>query len=239
MMKSQIFTLSLLRSLLAVTLLAVVPARAEVPPETLFFQNLQAGKKQTVVIYGTSLSKGGAWAMATKEWFESRYPGLVTFINSSGSGKNSDWALENLKAKVLAHRPNLILMEFSYNDCVDRFDMPVERAAANLEKMIAAIREQDPTTAIVLQVMNVGWDAPNGNKSFSVRLRLEEFNNNYRAAAKAHNLTLLDHYPNWLRLKETDPEKFQSYIHDGSHPVREGSMAITWPTVKAWLEQSR
>lgn len=229
----------LLVPLLAAAVFIPSPCAAAELPETLFFRNLQAGKQQTVVIYGTSLSHGGAWAKATKHWFEDRYPGLVRFVNSSGPGQNSDWGVANLKDKVLAHHPNLVVIEFSYNDCVDRFRMPVERAAANLEKMIAAIRREDATTAIVLQVMNVGWDAPNGRRSFSVRPRLQTFNDNYRAAAAAHRLTLLDHYPNWLTLKESEPERFQRYVPDGSHPSEEGSLAITWPTVKAWLEQQR
>ena len=212
---------------------------ANQPTETLFFRNLNAGRKQTVVIYGTSLSQGGAWAAATRQWFDRRYPGLVTFVNSSGPGQNSDWGVANLKDKVLTHRPNLVLIEFSYNDCVERFQMPLERGAANLEQMITAIQAADQTTAIVLQVMNPAWDAPNGRRSASIRPRLEEFNDNYRFAARAHGLTLLDHHPNWLRLRESDPSRFERFLPDGSHPSEEASLAITWPTLQAWLEMSR
>jgi lysophospholipase L1-like esterase len=205
----------------------------------LFFKNLNAGKKQTVVIYGTSLSQGGAWAGAVKEWFDSKYPGLVTLVNSSGPGQNSSWGVTNLQAKVLNQHPNLVFIEFSYNDAHDKFKMPVEQGAANLARMVEAIQKQDANTAIVLQIMNVGWDAPNGNKSSSHRPQLEKYNLNYRLYAKEHNLPLLDHYPNWLRLKDSEPEKFQAFIPDGSHPNKEGSLAITWPTVKDWLEKSR
>lgn len=224
---------------IALAFCGVFSARSETPPETRFFQNLNAGKKQTVVIYGTSLSAGGAWAIATKEWFDTQYPGLVAVVNHSGPGKNSDWAVTNLKTKVLDSRPDLVFIEFSYNDAHNKFQMPVEQGATNLEKIIRAIWKQNPNTAIVLQVMNVGWDAPNNNKSASSRSELEKYNDNYRACAKTHGLPLLDHYSNWLRLKETNPQQFQTYVPDGTHPNKEGSLAITWPTVKACLEQKQ
>jgi lysophospholipase L1-like esterase len=202
-----------------------------------FFQNLRAGRQQCVVLYGTSLTVEGAWATALKQWFDEKYPGQVKLINSAGSGQNSDWGLQNLPSKVLAHHPDLVFIEFSYNDAHEKFHMPVKRGAENLGKMVAAIRAQDPAALIVLQVMNVGWDAPNGNRSFSVRPQLRQFNDNYRAFAKEHDLTLLDHYPNWLDLKEHQPQKFHDYVPDGTHPGKAGSLAVTWPVIKAWLEQ--
>lgn len=46
----------------------------------------------------------------------------------------------------------------------------------------------------MLQTMNVGWDAPNGNRSLSARPQLEAFNEVYRGYAREHGLPLLDHY---------------------------------------------
>ncbi|MDB6125273.1 MAG: hypothetical protein JWQ71_4266 [Pedosphaera sp.] len=209
------------------------------PPTQIFFQNLNAGKKQTVLIYGTSLSHGGAWAGAAKEWFDSAYPGLVTFVNSSGPGQNSAWGVANLKTRVLDHHPNLVFVEFSFNDAHEKFKMPVETGAANLDQIVKGLRAQDTNTVIVLQIMNVGWDAPNGKKSFSNRLQLEEYNSNYRLYAKENDLPLLDHFPHWLQLKKSHPEQFQTFLPDGTHPNKEGSLAITWPTVKEWLEKTQ
>ena len=215
------------------------PKAMVTPPAEVFFKNLNAGKKQTLVIYGTSLSAQGAWTGAMKEWFDSKYPGLVTVVNSSGSGKNSSWGVTNLQGKVLNRRPNLVFVEFSYNDAHEKFEMPVEQGAANLTQMVEAIQKRDPNTAVVLQIMNVAWDAPNGNQSASHRPQLEMFNRNYRVHAREHSLPLLDHYPNWLKLKESEPEKFHALVPDGSHPSKEGSLAITWPTVKDWLEKTQ
>lgn len=209
------------------------PAPAE------FFGRLESGQNQTVVVYGTSLTHGGAWTDATRRWFEHRYAGKVKFINSGGPGENSDWGLRNLQDKVLVHQPGLVFIEFSYNDAHDKFRMPVERGGDNLAKMVAAIRERNPATVIVLQTMNVGWDAPNGNRSLSVRPDLDRYNDNYRRLAREQGLPLLDHYAAWLKLKESDPDKFQHYVPDGTHPTREGSLAVTWPAIQNWLEDAR
>jgi acyl-CoA thioesterase I len=76
-------------------------------------------------------------------------------------------------------------------------------------------------------------------KKVSNRPQLEAYNDNYRRYAKDHSPPLLDHYPNWLRLKETQPDQFQTRLPDGTHPDKEGSLAVTWPTVKAWLEKTQ
>jgi lysophospholipase L1-like esterase len=220
----------------SVTFSMVLPgAQAAIP----FFENLQVGKKQTVVLYGTSLTSGGEWAKAVKTWFDVTYPGLVNVINSAGPGQNSDWGLKNLNGRVVNHQPDLVFLEFSYNDASEKFQLPLERGMQNLDAMVKALEGFDPGLTIVIQIMNIGWDAPNGNRSQSTRPQLEAFNDNYRTYARIHSMTLLDHYPNWRKLKETEPQVFQSYVPDGTHPNAMGSLKVTWPVVKEWLESQR
>src|SRR6185295_2175026 len=97
----------------------LVPLCAETTKPAIF-TNLQAGRKQTVVVYGTSLTVGGAWAVATKQWFDQNFPGLVTFVNSGGSGQNSDWGVANLQKKILDLNPDLVFIEFSFNDAHEK-----------------------------------------------------------------------------------------------------------------------
>ena len=144
-----------------------------------------------------------------------------------------------MKAKVADHRPDLVLIEFSYNDAHEKFKMPVERGAANLESIVKAVRESNPETAIVLQIMNVPWDAPGDKRPASNRPNLETYNDNYRRYAKEHGLPLLDHYPAYKRVLDAEPEKYRRWLPDGSHPTREASLAITWPTIRDFLEKSR
>ncbi len=203
-----------------------------------FWPNLRAGQKQTVVLYGTSLTAGGAWAKDLATWFDQKFPGQVTVINSGGPGQNSDWGVTNLEKLVLSHHPDCVFLEFSYNDAHEKFQMPVARGATNLLSMINAIQEQNSASLIVLQIMNVGWDALNGNRSASVRPNLTACADNYRRLAQEKNLPLLDHSIAWQQLKEQNPAHFQALIPDGSHPTLQGSREVTWPTVLKWLQAS-
>jgi len=202
------------------------------------FQHLEKGQKQTIVLYGTSLTIDGEWAKAMNSWFHETYPDQVIFVNSGQGGANSDFGFKNVEKRVLEHRPNLVVLEFSYNDAIDNL-LTAEQAWNNLDKMVSCMREQNPKVAIVLQIMNVGWD-PNPNQlPFSRRIDLEKFNENYRRYAQEQKLPLIDHYPNWLRLKEQENKTYRAYLPDGSHPTPEASLTVTWPSVKALLETAR
>ena len=217
--------------------LTMIATGAETLPVTVF-ANLHAGKKQTVIVYGTSLTHGGEWAVATKAWFDEHFPGQVTFFNSAGPGQNSDWGVANLTQRVLEHHPDLVVMEFAFNDAHEKFAMPLAKGATNLDQMVTTIRKQQPTCDIVLQVMNAAWDAPNDKKSLGNRPQLQAFNDNYRTYAKSHDLPLIDHFPTWQQLKEQDVERYHRLVPDGTHPTKEGSLAFTWPAVKALLEHA-
>lgn len=223
--------------ILFVLFIAVAASAGEVLPTTCF-ANLRAGKAQTVVLYGTSLTAGGAWSVATKEWFAEHFADKATVINSAGPGQNSQWGVANLNERVLAHQPDLVLIEFSYNDAHEKFKLTVEQAAKNLDAIVRGIKARRPTCDIVLQVMNANWDGNSDKKPMSSRPQLTAFNDNYRAYAKANQLPLIDHFPTWQALKDKDPERFHSFVPDGTHPTKEGSLAVTWPAVKALLERA-
>lgn len=224
------------RVFLLLTAIAFAVAGEALP--TTCFANLAAGKPQVIVLYGTSLTAGGAWAVATKEWFAKRYGDKATVINSAGPGQNSQWGLANLQERVLAKEPDLVLIEFSYNDAHEKFKLSVEQAAKNLDGIVKGIKSKRPACDIVLQVMNANWDATD-KKSMSSRPKLTAFNDNYRAYAKQHALPLIDHFPAWQKLKDTDEKTFHAYVPDGTHPTKEGSLAVTWPAVQALFERAQ
>lgn len=211
------------------------PAMAAESQVEMFFRQLRAGQPQTVVVYGTSLTEHGPWVKPLREWFDGRYPGKVTLVNSGGSGQNSDWGVQNVQAKVVAKHPDLVFIEFSYNDCVTRFHLTPAHARENLDQIVRAIQKENANAAIILQTMNVPWDAPNGNKSASNRPQLDEFNDVYRACAREQHLTLLDHYPDWVKFRDAEPDKFHAAVPDGTHPNGEGTMAVTWPEIEKFL----
>ena len=74
--------------------------------------NLKAGKPQTMVTYGTSLTAVGApWVSEVQQILQTNYPGLLTVINSGGIGQWSQWGVSNLEAYVIAKKPDTVFIE--------------------------------------------------------------------------------------------------------------------------------
>lgn len=200
------------------------------------FTRLKGGEKITVVAFGTSLTQYGAWVKMMEDWFNAQYPGQVTVINSGGSGQTSVWGKDNVREKVVAPAPDLVLVEFAYNDAHQRFQISPDTSAANLDEIVTVIHEAKPATAIVVQTMNAPWDPPAGQgmaDSETNRPDLALYCEAWVNYAKAHDLALADHYPKWLALKEKDIEHYQKIVPDGSHPNKIGAEEVTWPGLEA------
>ena len=188
--------------------------------------NLEAGKKQVVVAYGTSLTDQGAWVKQVSNKINSKYPGLVTVHNSGGSGKWSDWGVENLDVRVLKMSPDTVFIEFAINDCVDRFNATVEIAQNNLTHMVDRILETNPDCEIILMVMNPATGRWAGSRS-----RLLEFYQMYRDVAEERGFLLIDHYPKWEQILDENPKLFNQYVPDGLHPGSEGCKEVITPMI--------
>ena len=205
------------------------------------FKSLQAGRKQTVVVYGTSLTIQGAWARSLADYFEKNFPGQVTFENSAKAGMHSDWGVANLRERVLDKKPDLVFLEFAVNDASTHNQVSLEKAGANLDAMVQALRGQNPQVDIVLQTMNLAWDSPRvpGKKYGSDRPDLAAYYDVYRRYAHDHGLPLVDNQPHWQALWDESREKYQDAVPDGIHPGDAASVAVTWPAIRTLLEQAR
>jgi peptidoglycan/xylan/chitin deacetylase (PgdA/CDA1 family)/lysophospholipase L1-like esterase len=225
-------------------MLAPAAPASEIQQEPLpvaVFKNLEAGKKQTVVVYGTSLTIKGEWTKALSGYFDKQFPGLVTFHNNTKAGMRSDWGVANLQEKVLAEKPDLVFIEFSINDAATKHNISMEKSQSNLDSIVKALRRQNPEVDIVLQTMNLAWDSPRvpEKKYGSERSTLESYFEVYRRYARNNQLPLVDHYPNWLKIEMEEPERYQKMVPDGIHPSSTSSATIIWPAVEALLEKAR
>ncbi|MCW1924977.1 GDSL-type esterase/lipase family protein [Luteolibacter arcticus] len=227
--------------LLPLLLSAAVPIAAEEPLPVTVFKKLHEGKKQTVVVYGTSLTINGAWAKALGDYFAKEFPGQVTYLNRAQAGMHSKWGVANLKQRVQDHRPDLVFIEFSANDAATKHGISREQSEANLDQMVKALRQQNPQVDIVLQTMNPAWDSPsNPAKKYATdRPELESYYDVYRSYARANQLPLVDHYPAWRKLQQDSPEEFQKAVSDGIHPNSGPSLSVTWPAVHVLMEKAR
>ena len=195
--------------------------------------NLESGKKQVVVAYGTSLTAKGAWVKQLADALDRRYPGLATVVNSGGSGQWSKWGVENLEKRVIQKHPNTVFVEFSINDSVARFEGSVAIARANLEAIIDGILKHNPKCEIILMTMTPGDKYPQGHRSY--RKDIAAHYEMYRTVARKRGLQLIDHYPNWKALESDHPEVFAKYVPDSIHPTPEGCAKVVTPVIIAAL----
>ena len=188
--------------------------------------NLAAGKPQTVVTYGTSLTAGGAWVQELQDALGRSYPGKATVVNSGMGAMWSGWGVENLGQRVIAKKPDTVLIEFSINDAYVPYTTSVQRARSNLETMIDRILASNTNCEIVLMVMN-----PPTGSHLEQRPKIKEYNQMYRDVAKNRKLLLIDHYPHWEKILNDDPGLFMKCVPDGIHPCAEGCTMVVTPEI--------
>ena len=107
--------------------------------ESQLVKNLKAGKTQTIVTYGTSLTSGGAWVRQLDAALKARWPGQARVVNSGAGGMWSTWGVDNLDARVIEKKPDTLFIEFGINDAYLDYKTSVVKARANLENMILSL----------------------------------------------------------------------------------------------------
>lgn len=211
----------------------MAPSRPDAKPVSLqsrFIRRLEQGTRQHVVVFGTSLSESGAWVPQLRDALQARFPGLVTFTDTAKGGESSEWGRAHVESRVIAHRPDVVFIEFAINDAVARFGLSPDRVRENLDVMLDRIAAALPECEIILQVMNPAVGKPVGD--FSYRRDQPVYEQIYRDAAKKRGLLLIDHAPTWAALLETEGEAgFKHYVPDGVHPNAEAYARFVTPVI--------
>jgi lysophospholipase L1-like esterase len=154
----------LLRTIVSGALIALACANSANSAPSQLIRNLEAGQSQTVVTYGTSLTRS-AWPDQLSEWLTSEYPGQVQVINRgipSMSSHNTNPffdALARLDFLVLSQNPDTVFLEFAINDALADRNISVEQSRANLNTMIDRILADVPTREVILMTMYPAWDS--------------------------------------------------------------------------------
>lgn len=188
--------------------------------------NLESGKQQTIITYGTSLTESGAWVKQLQEVLNSRYPGKTKIINSGKGGMWSKWGVDNLDNRVIEKKPDTVFIEFAMNDAFLFYKTSVDQAQSNLENMIERILKSNSKCEIVLMVMN-----PPIIVQLKRRPRIKDYYQMYRDVAKAKKCLLIDHYPKWEKILKENPKLFWKLVPDGIHPGPEGCKAVITPNI--------
>lgn len=130
-----------------------------------------------VVVLGDSISAGAnssalgegppfqpAYPELLPRHWQARFGGKVELTNLAVGGTDTAWGITQID-KVVAAKPNLVVLAFGMNDSAGR---PADEYAANTKKMIALVREKLPECEFVLvasMLGNRGW----------IRLKHESF----------------------------------------------------------------
>jgi lysophospholipase L1-like esterase len=200
-------------------------------------QRLSAGESQTIVTYGTSLTRPAEWPEQLGAWLTSEFPGQAQVINRgiptmSSTHTNSFFdALARLDTLVLSQNPDTVFLEFAVNDALDDRNISVDQSRDNLNTMIDRILDPDPSREVILMTMNPAWDPPGQFPAGSARPNLAAYYQAYRGVAAERGLLLIDHYANWTEIRDTNPNLFMQYIPDGVHPTSEALLAVVTPEI--------
>ncbi len=201
-------------SILLAAALVAVPQIAGAGNSTAnFLAELAAGHRQKVVVYGTSLTANAAWPAEFEETLRSAYGPRLFVSNAAGGGKDSRWGVAHLDQRVLRQRPDTVFIEFGTNDALEASKLSVGESMANLEWMIARIREERQFCDIVIMIMN----PPTGD-ALAVRPRIKEYEQGYRRVAEWNHCRLIDFSVTWRTIIQRSPDRWRTYAPDGLHP---------------------
>jgi lysophospholipase L1-like esterase len=212
-----------------------------------FIAALRAARKVTLATMGTSLT-GGTWRwpdVMMNDWLNQEWPGQVTLFNegvgasASSMGFNGDMTTSGLGKldAVIAHKPDVVFIEFGTNDAFLPYKISIEDSKINLNAMIDRILAANPATEIILQTMNSCMDQPQpgGGRHATDRPQVAAYFEGYREVARARGLLLVDHYRNWLQIMTNDLPRFDRLVPDRIHPQAEGYQQVLLPELKAVL----
>lgn len=213
---------------------------------------LNQGESLTITTIGTSLSSSAHsfWFAQLGQWLNARYPGKTTLFNEAVSGSASkytaaytapDSGLDVQLAKALAHGPDAIFIEFTMNDAWTQYGISQQASKNNLQTMIDRIdtwaSDNDKNVDIVVQTMNNCIDM-GGADMATDRPDLADYYQGYRDVAAANGLLLIDHYPNWMNLYDSQPDHatWLGYMDGiGIHPNALGTENIIMPEIQRIL----
>ncbi len=140
--------------------LQVVQARDGLPN---VFAKLRANKPVTIVYFGGSITAGAgasngdltSYRARVGQWFETTFPNSkITNVNAAIGGTGSDLGAFRTSRDVLAHKPDLVFVEYAVNDGGAAPDM-IDRS---MEGIVRQIRRANSATDICfVYTFVVGW----------------------------------------------------------------------------------
>jgi len=110
-----------------------------------FLAKARAGGDLRVAYLGGSITAAPGWRVSSLDWLRKEFPAArFAEINAAIGGTGSDLGAFRVSHDVIAHRPDLVFIEFAVNDGGGQ----PERIQATMEGIVRQIRRADPATDI-------------------------------------------------------------------------------------------
>jgi acyl-CoA thioesterase-1 len=161
--------------------------------------------------FGTSLTAGNLWQSDLKDRLTECLQLRIEVLNRGKSGATSGWGAQNA-ARVIAVRPNVVVVEFAINDAFNPYAISLEKSYQDTVSIVNALRNGLPAAKIWLMTTNPAFT--------SDRPHLADYYAQYRSLASALDVGLIDLFPIWLTALAADGG--ERLMPDRLHPTREG-----------------
>jgi acyl-CoA thioesterase-1 len=169
----------------------------------------QPGETVKIVTLGTSLTARGGWQEPLRRSLGTCLNRDVAVINLAKSGMTSEWGLTQID-KVVAERPDIVLVEFAVNDADVTEFMSLSRSSANMTEIVSRLRGSETRPAVYVMAMN-----PVSGLRGMIRPFLGQYEETHAAVARKLGACFIDHRAAWARLSD---EEIAKAIADGAHP---------------------
>lgn len=178
------------------------------------------GDAMKIVTFGTSLTARGGWQEPLRQALRACRDSEVTIVNLAKSGMASDWGLTQID-KVLAERPDVVLVEFAVNDAaLDRF-IWLKESGANMEEIVKRLKAGASRPAVYVMAMS-----PVSGMRGMIRPYLGQYEEVHADIARRFGDGFIDHRPAWAALSA---DEIDTAIADGTHPDRETAGRVMLP----------
>lgn len=122
---------------------------------------LKTKQNLKVVFYGNSIEAGyntsnlmntapymPTWPELIIHNLRQHYGPQITFSNQAVAGKLASWGLEQVSTKVIAQKPDLVIIGFGMND--GSANIPVDKFRTDIDGIIKAVTAQNPNVEFIL-----------------------------------------------------------------------------------------
>lgn len=194
------------------------------------------GPPVKIVTLGDSITRAvrtGVGPAETFAWMlgaELRARGInAETVNVGIGGERTDQALARLEQQVIALKPHLVTIMYGTNDSYVDIGakeprLTKEQYAANLKELVKRLRAAG-IEPVLMTPPRWGRDAVNGVKE-NPNIRLTEYVQACRDAAKGEKVALVDHFQAWTDA-EAKGEDIAGWTTDQCHPNPKGQRILT------------